>query len=85
MKRWELIFKALANSNRLKIIKMLQNKKMNVGQITEGLDISFVSTSRHLVLLRNFEVIQSEGKDGHVFYFLNPQIPPDFKKVINLI
>ena len=80
-----MVFKALSNINRLKIIQMLQRGKiMNVTEIAEKLKISFVSTSRHLILLRNFEVLQSEGKDGHVIYFTNPNMPQDFKKVIRV-
>lgn len=86
MKRWELVFKALANSNRLKILRMLQKqKRMNVTEIANKLDISFMSTSRHLVILRNFEVLQSEGKDNHIFYSINPGMPKDFRQILNTI
>jgi DNA-binding transcriptional ArsR family regulator len=86
MKRWELVFKALANVNRLKIIKMLHSgKRMNVTEITEKLDISFMATSRHLVILRNFSVLMSEGKKNHVSYYIHPDIPKDFQKIFKVI
>ena len=40
MKRWTIVFRALANVNRLKIIKMLSSgRKMNVGDIANTLEI----------------------------------------------
>jgi len=86
MKRWELIFKALSNINRLKIIKMLwSGESINVSDIAKKLDISFAGTSRHLIILRNFEVLQSEGKENHVNYYINSKIPKDFELVIKTI
>jgi len=58
---------------------------MHVTDISNKLGISFMATSRHLLLLRNHEVLQYEGKNNHVFYSLNPDIPADFKKAINLV
>ena len=86
MKRLELVFKALSNINRLKIIKMLRSsKKMSVTDISKELKISFTAASRHLIILRNFSVLLSDGKDNHVFYYLNSELPGDFQKAIKLI
>ncbi|MBI3638118.1 winged helix-turn-helix transcriptional regulator [Candidatus Wolfebacteria bacterium] len=86
MKRWTVIFRALANINRLKIIKMLSGGgKMNVGEIAEELKISFKATSNHLAILKNLDVLESQGAEGHVFYFIDSRMPEDFKKAINLM
>jgi len=87
MKNWELVFKSLANINRLKIIKMLDVKKsgMNVSEISEKLDISFRATSRHLIQLKNVGVLDSLGKDGNVIYTINKDLPPNFKQVFTHI
>ena len=84
MRDWELIFKSLANINRLKIIEILSSNTggMTVTDLTEKLKISFRATSRHLIQLKNVKVLDCEGKDGHVRYFLNKDIPNDFKKVL---
>ncbi|MBU2219599.1 metalloregulator ArsR/SmtB family transcription factor [Patescibacteria group bacterium] len=85
MKRWTIIFRALANINRLKIIKMLSgDKKMNVSDISESLKISFKATSNHLAILKNLEVLEAQGAAGHVFYSLDPQLPADFRRAIDL-
>jgi DNA-binding transcriptional ArsR family regulator len=85
MKRWTIVFKALANINRLKIVGLLADgRKMNVGDIAAALKISFTATSNHLIMLQKLEVLEAEGKSGHVFYFLNPRMPRDFSRSIKL-
>jgi len=86
MKRWTVVFRTLANINRLKIIGLLSDgRKMNVGDIAESLKISFKATSNHLAMLKNLDVLEAEGAAGHVFYSLNPQMPNDFRKILNHI
>lgn len=86
MQRKVIIFRALANINRLKIIDMFSgDKKMSVGDIAHALKISFTATSNHLIILKNLDVLDCAGTEGHVYYFLNKSIPSDFKKVINSI
>ena len=85
LQRWTVVFKALANINRLKMISFLHKKgRLNVGDIAEELKISVTATSNHLVMLQKLQVLTSEGKDGHVFYTFNSQMPPEFAKPIKL-
>ena len=85
MKRLTVVFRALANINRLKIIKMLiDGRKMNVGDIAEDLGISFKATSNHLAILKNLDVLEAQGADGHVFYSINFQMPKDFQKIVEI-
>ena len=85
MKRWTQIFKALANTNRLHIIKILaKSKPLNVSDMSEKLNISLKATSKHLILLSNLDVLESKGKNGHIWYFLNPDMQNDIKKAISL-
>ena len=84
MKRWSIIFKALSNINRLKIIKMLENgKRKNVGEISKELRISLTATSNHLIILQKLEVLEDEGTSGHVFYELNSEMPIDFARILS--
>ena len=84
-KRWIVVFRALANTNRLKIIKILsEDKELNVTEIADSLRISLKATSNHLVILKNLDVLNAQGKAGHVFYSFNQQLPNDFKKAIKL-
>lgn len=86
MKRWTIIFRAFSNINRLKIISILsRGRKINVSDIARSLHISFKATSNHLAILKNLDVIESEGMSGHVFYSINKNMPSDFKKILSNI
>jgi DNA-binding transcriptional ArsR family regulator len=83
-KRWTVVFRTLANANRLKIIQMLAGgRKMTVSQISQNLKISFKATSNHLAMLKNLDVLEAQGAEGHVFYSLNLKKPGDFTKILN--
>lgn len=86
-KKWVNIFKALSNINRLKIIEMLlsSNKELTVTQIADKLGISIKSTSKHLIILQNLDVLESEGRNGRVFYKFSQSASQDFKNVIKLL
>ena len=87
VKRWTVIFRVLANINRLKIIKMLSrgnNQCMTVTEIADELKISFKATSNHLMILKNLDVVEAQGKDGHVFYSISAEMPRDLRKAIDL-
>ena len=44
-------FAALASETRLKIINLLAEKPLNIGQLAESLDISGAIVTRHINLL----------------------------------
>ena len=84
-KRWVIIFKALGNINRLRIIKMLSGgEEMTVTQIANELKISLKATSRHLIILQNFDLLESEGRQGFVYYHFNKKLPADFSRALKL-
>lgn len=65
------LFKALSDPNRLRILKMLQARKLCVCEITEILDLATSTVSEHLSILKRTGFI-SEEKDGKwVNYMLN--------------
>ena len=86
VKRWTVVFRALSNSNRLKILEILSGgKKMSVGDIARTAGISLKSTSNHLVIFKNLDVVEPHGEAGHVFYRMNPQLPKDFQTIVHLL
>ena len=86
MKRWSIIFKILGNINRLKIIKLLSGgSRLSVSNIAGELKISQKATSKHLIILHHLDVLHSIGSEGHVFYFLNMDMPKDFDRVVKLL
>ena len=85
MKRWVIIFRALANINRLTIIKLLSDGgRMNVGDLADALHISFKATSNHLAILKNLDVLDATGVAGHVLYSLHPALPQDLRRALSL-
>jgi len=85
VKRWNVVFRALVNPNRLLIVKMLSDEgKMTVAEIAEKFEISVTATSNHLVLLKNLDVLNARGTEGHVLYWVNTDLPKDFKKAIDI-
>jgi ArsR family transcriptional regulator len=65
------IFKALGDKNRLRIVKMLQQRSLCVCEITAVLELATSTVSAHLSILREAEII-ADRKDGKwVDYYLN--------------
>ena len=65
------ILKALADKNRLRIIKMLQQRTLCVCEITSVLSLATSTVSNHLSILKECDMIR-DRKDGKwVDYYLN--------------
>jgi ArsR family transcriptional regulator len=58
------VFKALSDKNRLRILKMLQHKKMCVCELAAALGITQPSVSRHLSLMKDAGLVKDE-RNGH--------------------
>ena len=63
MKSFIKVMKALSDSSRVKIMKMLQNRVMCVCEIQAALNFAQSTTSKHLQILENAGLITS-AKDG---------------------
>lgn len=65
-------FKALSDSNRLRILKMLQTRPLCVCEITDILQLATSTVSQHLKILKesNFIIEEKDGK--WVNYQINP-------------
>ncbi len=67
------LFKALSDTNRLRILKMLEVKPLCVCEITEALHLATSTVSKHLSILRDAGFI-IDKKDGKwVNYTLQPE------------
>ncbi|HEX2865875.1 MAG TPA: metalloregulator ArsR/SmtB family transcription factor [Ignavibacteriales bacterium] len=67
------LFKALSDPNRLRILKMLQAKKLCVCEITEILDLATSTVSEHLRVLESAGFILGEKDGKWVNYMINPR------------
>jgi len=66
MKSFIKVMKALSDPNRVKIIKMLQQKKLCVCEIQNALQISQPNVSRHLKILEEAGLLdyQKDARPG---------------------
>jgi ArsR family transcriptional regulator len=65
------IFKALGDKNRLRTVRMLQQRSLCVCEITAVLELAPSTVSRHLSILKEAEII-GDKKDGKwVDYYLD--------------
>jgi DNA-binding transcriptional ArsR family regulator len=63
--------RALGNRRRLAILKFLKREgEAPVGDIADEINLSFKSTSRHLGVLTNAEILEKEQRSLKVFYRL---------------
>ncbi|HBQ84906.1 MAG TPA: transcriptional regulator [Syntrophomonas sp.] len=71
-----VILKALSDENRLRILNLLRNERLCVGELETVLNMTQSNVSRHLIKLRNIEMITQQKKAQWVYY----QINHSFKK-----
>jgi ArsR family transcriptional regulator len=70
MKAFTKVMKALSDPNRVKIIKLLQQKSMCVCELQAALQIAQPSVSKHLKILEEADLVDYQ-KDGlWVNYYL---------------
>ena len=65
------IFKALSDSNRIRILKMLQIRPLCVCEITAVLNLATSTVSKHLSILREVDLIYDIKEGKWVNYYLN--------------
>jgi len=86
MRNYVKIFKALSDSNRLRILKMLEDCPMCVCEIRAVLNLANSTVSKHLSLLREAGFILDEKNGKWVDYKLNDKTDnPQVRKLMKLI
>jgi len=78
---------AIANNNRIKIIRFLkmEKKATTVGEIAKAIKLSFGGTSKHLRLLDTADIIKMRKESLEVYYSLDDNMPPLSKLIINAL
>ncbi|MBO6504132.1 MAG: winged helix-turn-helix transcriptional regulator [Kordiimonadaceae bacterium] len=66
----EKVFQALSSTIRRKILAYLSSSSMTAGEISERFDISKPSLSKHLSILENAGLIESERQGKFIHYSL---------------
>ena len=73
VKRYERVFKGVANKNRLRILDYIsKNDETFVWVISQNLDIDFRNTSQHLARLEKAGLIEKHNVIRSVYHSLTP-------------
>lgn len=64
------VCKTLASATRLKILALLGNREMNVGEMAEAIGASLPNVSQHLTVLKSHHLVIARKEGQSVFYSL---------------
>lgn len=64
-------FKVFGDRTRLNILRLLLEKEMNVGEISESLDMNSSAISHQLRVLRTANLVKTRKDGKEVFYMLS--------------
>lgn len=73
----QVVFEALADENRRKILDLLKSGEMSVGQLGEHFEISGASLSHHLNKLKSAELVIQKRKGQSIFYSIHTSVFED--------
>lgn len=65
------VFKALGDSTRREILKLLNKGDMTAGEISDQFSMSKPAITKHLDILRNAELVTSRKQGVNVIYSVN--------------
>ena len=72
-----LVFKALSDPTRRRILQLLRERPMTAGQIAEHFDIAKPTLSAHFAVLREADLVESEKVGTSVTYSLKLSVLED--------
>ena len=74
------LFKALSDENRRKMLDLLRNGELTVGEIADHFEMSKPGISQHLSILKHAELVYAQKKGQYVYYSLNTTVFQDVMK-----
>jgi ArsR family transcriptional regulator, arsenate/arsenite/antimonite-responsive transcriptional repressor len=75
-----IVFKALNDPTRRKILELLLARDMTAGEIIEEFNISGPSISHHLDLLKQAKLVSAEKEGQFIYYSLNTTVVDEIMK-----
>jgi len=70
MQRAASLFRVLADSTRLRLLRVLSHDRFNVSELTAIVAVAQSSVSRHLALLKDAALVHEQREGGFVYYRL---------------
>jgi len=83
--RAEKIFRALSDRTRLRILNLLREGEMCVGDLVEVLQVPQPTASRHLAYLRRFDLVEVRKNGQWAFYSLASDPASIHNRILHLI
>lgn len=69
----EKVFKALADTNRRKLLDRLYKKgAMTLGELCKGYDMSRQAVTKHLIILEKANLVVTKKRGREKLHYLNP-------------
>lgn len=68
------LFKAFADPTRLQLLRALQEKTKNVGELVKELDLTQANVSKHLQILFEANVLSREKRGTATYYSIDDEI-----------
>jgi len=85
-KELERIFKVFGNRRRIAIVLYLQRRKeATVGDVAEHIHLSFKATSKHLIILANAGIVESEQRSLQMFYKISKNLPREVRTIFSIL
>src|SRR5580693_56250 len=78
----DLVFKALADPTRRKILHLLNEGDKTAGQLAEQFEISAPSMSHHFNILKQADLIYARREGQMIYYSLNTTVFQDLVGVV---
>jgi len=85
LKSTSRLFKAVSDSNRLRILKMLEVRPLCVCEIRDVLQLATSTISKHLAILRDAGFILDHKDAKWVEYSLNPKLDTETAAILSAI
>jgi len=79
------VLKAISDENRLRILHLINHKELCVCEIESISGMMQSNVSRHLIKLKEAELIESEKNGQFVFYHLNSEAVASFPFLKDLL
>jgi len=67
------LFSALSDTSRVRMISVLAEQEMNVGELAEAVGLSESAVSHHLRGLRQMRLVRTRKEGRYVFYTLDDE------------
>ena len=74
---FNLVFKALADGTRRRILELLRSRDLTAGEIADHFSISKPSISHHLNVLKQANLVSDERQGQNILYSLNTTVFQD--------